>query len=301
MGFFLFRREGDHVELMDARVFSSRSEAVAEVARLAQDQELGLGEFFVADIDAAAPVVVIHATVVAASPEGFTPAPVDPSVSIAEPASEHWPAPADEPAMTTESAGEPDAAISAVVEVEEAIAEAVLAGAAPAPDVDEAASAAVVDIASEPVIPAQNWPWDAPEAPDHADEPQTAEVFPVADTTPTDTAETTSDLDSSASDPPASVTSLLADLEEIAPVATEPSEPEAVAEPSEPEAVADAEPPEMPAEQEVAEPDTPPRVYEPGTSDITELTCEDCIYINTCPKKGESDPSSCGSFQWRSV
>ncbi len=41
--------------------------------------------------------------------------------------------------------------------------------------------------------------------------------------------------------------------------------------------------------------------YEPGASDIAELTCDECVYLNTCPKKGESDPSSCGSFQWKTV
>ena len=46
--------------------------------------------------------------------------------------------------------------------------------------------------------------------------------------------------------------------------------------------------------------DEAPGVTE-GSSDLSELTCEDCVYLNTCPKRGESDPSSCGSFQWRST
>ena len=41
--------------------------------------------------------------------------------------------------------------------------------------------------------------------------------------------------------------------------------------------------------------------YEPGSSDIADLSCDECVYLNTCPKKGESTPASCGSFQWKSV
>jgi hypothetical protein len=40
--------------------------------------------------------------------------------------------------------------------------------------------------------------------------------------------------------------------------------------------------------------------FEGGDSDIADLTCDDCVYMNTCPKQGESDPASCGSFQWKS-
>lgn len=50
------------------------------------------------------------------------------------------------------------------------------------------------------------------------------------------------------------------------------------------------------ADLEVAE----PLVYEAGGSDLAEMTCEDCVYMNTCPKRGESDPTTCGSFQWKS-
>ncbi|MBE0475778.1 MAG: hypothetical protein IBX62_01565 [Coriobacteriia bacterium] len=33
--------------------------------------------------------------------------------------------------------------------------------------------------------------------------------------------------------------------------------------------------------------------------DTADYTCDDCVYVNTCPKHHESEPSSCGSFQWR--
>jgi hypothetical protein len=50
-----------------------------------------------------------------------------------------------------------------------------------------------------------------------------------------------------------------------------------------------------------AEPDASTETgFEGGGSDIANLTCDDCVYMNTCPKVGDSDPSSCGSFQWKS-
>lgn len=80
------------------------------------------------------------------------------------------------------------------------------------------------------------------------------------------------------------------DIPEDAAVVEEPARDE--------EAVSSAQPAEAgePAAESAAAP-----AYEPGGSDIAELTCDECVYLNTCPKKGESDPSSCGSFQWKSV
>jgi hypothetical protein len=36
-----------------------------------------------------------------------------------------------------------------------------------------------------------------------------------------------------------------------------------------------------------------------GELDLGSYTCDDCIYVNTCPKVGQSTPLECGSFQWR--
>lgn len=33
--------------------------------------------------------------------------------------------------------------------------------------------------------------------------------------------------------------------------------------------------------------------------DIEAWTCEDCIYISTCPNSGTVRPAECGAFQWR--
>jgi hypothetical protein len=94
---------------------------------------------------------------------------------------------------------------------------------------------------------------------------------------------------------PDEVSGLLADLDELVPAVsvasaakdTRPTEPSAPASDS--------------LDPEPVLPEEPPKAYAAGGSDITELTCEDCIYLNTCPKKDESDPSSCGSFQWKSI
>ncbi len=62
----------------------------------------------------------------------------------------------------------------------------------------------------------------------------------------------------------------------------------------------------------IEEPTTPgpeatmPQGDKPETLDAedeasSELTCEDCVYVTTCPNKDDLEPSSCGTFQWKSV
>lgn len=41
--------------------------------------------------------------------------------------------------------------------------------------------------------------------------------------------------------------------------------------------------------------DLPPVSSDP----IDNMTCDDCVYTETCPNKGQRDPASCGSFQWK--
>lgn len=35
------------------------------------------------------------------------------------------------------------------------------------------------------------------------------------------------------------------------------------------------------------------------TPPIDTMTCDDCVYTDSCPNKGQMAPSSCGSFQWK--
>ena len=119
--------------------------------------------------------------------------------------------------------------------------------------------------------------------------------------------------------------SVLADLEIAEPMSIAPTEEDAPALEVPPEMAAEIPTPPIAEENasveasdapaEDSRPETPDLLVEAGTedestapgfeggdSDIAELTCDDCVYMNTCPKieKGESDPASCGSFQWKS-
>lgn len=39
-----------------------------------------------------------------------------------------------------------------------------------------------------------------------------------------------------------------------------------------------------------------------AAASLTEgLTCDDCVYVNTCPNQDGRDPATCGNFQWKSV
>lgn len=84
---------------------------------------------------------------------------------------------------------------------------------------------------------------------------------------------------------------------------TEIAEPEAevIVTDSAPEA---AEPEDAASESaitEIAEPEAEVIEYVVGTElDLGEYACDDCIYVNTCPKVGQSTPAECGSFQWKS-
>lgn len=39
--------------------------------------------------------------------------------------------------------------------------------------------------------------------------------------------------------------------------------------------------------------------YSVTESTVAHMTCNDCVYVDTCPNKDQRDPSSCGSFQWK--
>ena len=41
------------------------------------------------------------------------------------------------------------------------------------------------------------------------------------------------------------------------------------------------------------------KAYEPGELALDSYTCDDCVYVNTCPKHHQDKPATCGSFQWR--
>jgi len=100
---------------------------------------------------------------------------------------------------------------------------------------------------------------------------------------------------------PTSAAGILGDLEVDIPPAPEMPAPEAsvppVASPAleAPAPTVASEEPQLEAVAAAPE----PQAYEPGDSDLSAMTCDDCVYVNTCPNKDERDPSSCGSFQWK--
>lgn len=286
MGFFLLRRDGDAVTLIAPTVFDSRHEALGEVSRATAEGSLDADEVFVVDLDAATPVLIVAPPPLAVEPE------------------------------VPEAQVEP---------VEAPIAAAVLAdanAASPPEPVSEEPLEPPVEQSDSPETPqpepaaetvARTWPWEPVPAP--VDTPLELVDQPGEEDEAADEEE--------ADELPAEVSGLLADLEELAPAPpaeysgeaetddvdeAEVSEPHAVEESVETgEATAEPEPePEGPPGSDdvdagFEEESEPAKAYEAGASDITTMTCDDCIYLNTCPKKGESDPTSCGSFQWKSV
>lgn len=62
--------------------------------------------------------------------------------------------------------------------------------------------------------------------------------------------------------------------------------------------LADLGPVETPEPAQAAAPEP---VSTEGETSIEDLTCDDCVYVNTCPNKEGLDPAKCGNFQWRSV
>jgi len=73
--------------------------------------------------------------------------------------------------------------------------------------------------------------------------------------------------------------------------------------PTEPAAAETSEPVDdlLAAIGEPAAPASETKGYSLGGLDMNAYTCEDCVYVGTCPKANEDSPATCGSFQWKSV
>lgn len=41
--------------------------------------------------------------------------------------------------------------------------------------------------------------------------------------------------------------------------------------------------------------------YEGEPLNMNQYTCDDCVYVSTCPNQHQKKPSECGSFQWKSM
>lgn len=140
-------------------------------------------------------------------------------------------------------------------------------------------------------VAAPTWPWSAPI---ELAEPDEVEADSVVDDGRDGVEQP--DAGSDAADE-ASSESPHSDLGE-APAAEEMPEdldnPETSAETEVLETAADVEP------ESAEEPEAPaPEGYRPSGGTLDELTCEDCIYVDTCPSSGDRLPSACGTFQWK--
>jgi hypothetical protein len=88
------------------------------------------------------------------------------------------------------------------------------------------------------------------------------------------------------------------DLDSVEPAVIEGAE----ATESEPESENPAEPSMDESAQPVTTvPDEIPAVQEPASvvSPLEGYTCEDCVYVATCPNRDQRLPKDCGSFQWK--
>jgi hypothetical protein len=176
------------------------------------------------------------------------------------------------------SAPEPVEPTPAVTE-EAAVSEAMEAPLPPGPEDPEAPLATPGDESAAPA-----WPWDAlgPEpVAAQAEAPQGAEADEAS-------AEPQPEVEQSAAE---SESDFILDLDAIQPVTLESGDVvEQVDEPAVEVAAQDPEPP--------APTPAPAPVAEVATS-MAEYTCDDCVYVETCPNQGQRLPKDCGSFQWR--
>jgi hypothetical protein len=335
MGFFLLRRDGDVVTLIAPTVFGSRQEALAEVLRASVDGALDADEIFVIDLDAATPVLIVSppplpvesgipaaeepvteksppavdapdedaSAVIAATPIVEVEDAIAAAV-LADAEESLPPQPRDEEAPEEEpEVSEPESAPIESEELETAVdlEQAEETDETPEPLTEEsgtqdeqAESSEVPEPEPDPEPAAQAWPWEAMPAPVENDDPVAVTPAVADEAAGGEADDEVADADEpvegeSADAMPEEVSGLLADLEELAPA---------------PELDDDEQPSESEEDSDASEPEDEsivPKAYEAGGSDITTLTCDDCIYLNTCPKKGESDPTSCGSFQWKTV
>jgi hypothetical protein len=192
--------------------------------------------------------------------EALQPEPVEPSATVAaEPVAFE---PAEASASLTEEPDVPDAA-------------------------SESALASEARVTPEPVgaeeAGAPAWPWDS-----LGSEPTGEQVAPL---------EGAAEISAALAEPPTAIEDLpsaddsdfILDLDAIQPIALEPND---AAQPIEEPAV------ELTASEPEAEtPDQTP-VAE-AASPVAEYTCEDCVYVETCPNREQRLPKDCGSFQWR--
>jgi hypothetical protein len=172
---------------------------------------------------------------------------------------------------------------------------------APEADVEDVASPEQqpeVDAVQEGGEQDQAWPWsEAPPAPaaEPGVSPEIADVYQGLEQMeqPAQTGESALDAAPEAKE---AGSDFILDIDAIQPVAMEPQGSDAAAPPQQP--VEDMTPDSSP-EDVVTPPTEEPLGADEFHSSMTEYTCEDCVYMETCPNRGQREPKDCGSFQWK--
>jgi hypothetical protein len=152
-----------------------------------------------------------------------------------------------------------------------------------------------------------SWPWDAaPTAPaaEPGVSPEIATVYEGLERM--DEQEVVAPPGAPDADAQSVGSDFILDLEAIQPVAMQPRGTDAASPPAQPaEAPTAAQPVEAPpAEPPVEAPPAEESHEAPSgntdfPSSMTEYTCEDCVYVETCPNRDQREPKDCGSFQWK--
>jgi len=319
MGFFLVGRvaEDGNLNLITTTEFSTRQEAIDELSKMTVDASLE-SEVFVVDLDDATPVLLVRQQSIETPTDIEPPAELDteskpddePPDELTDALKRATGALEDEGIQAPESIGMPE---------DEPISK------SEAPPETETAPP------TESAEDDESWPWAKVESDaedyvlDPLEEPSAADddgilVHAKGDEDTVDLSrpvvmgeyaksETTvveeQQLSEDEPPPPPPPTA------EESPAPSEPPVPQPTEEPPPPPPAAEPEPTEVPADAEDAsilgDLEIPASLSVDATQeytgeeiDLASLTCDDCVYVNTCPNKEDLQPADCGSFQWKS-
>lgn len=160
--------------------------------------------------------------------------------------------------------------------------------------------------------PEQAWPWDAaPPAPaaEPSVSPEIASVYEGLEEMEASAPEEEHQEAAPSEESGQDGSDFILDLDAIQPVAMQPQGTDAAAPPpavSGEDVVAESgeEPPaeeaaDEPVLRDEEEPAPEPAAEAEFAASMTDYTCEDCVYVETCPNRDQREPKDCGSFQWK--
>ncbi|MBN2404434.1 MAG: hypothetical protein JXE06_02505 [Coriobacteriia bacterium] len=303
MAFFLVDRDRTDasIRLLATRAFSTREEALAALPGLISTQDSDSRDVFVCDLDTATPVLFVARPV--SIPPSDEPSPDEPSDDpVTEDSADETPeAPSEAPSETEDF----DAGLIEPEEMEtESI---VLEESAPAGvGLADALRRATNSLESEGIVAPESIPALVVPEPPAEDAPTelSAAIASLGIQVPEPEVEPEVDEDA---DHAATTEWPWANVAQVDEEEAPEAETIIEAEDDGPEEIeledeiVEQSPPEVSPVVEPAAAEVAPKAYEPGEIQLDAYTCDDCVYANTCPKAGASNPAECGSFQWKSV